>query len=219
MIRKKDKVEVEVSGNIFVQLSSCGLDIKSIKNYMGEDQDYIRKMLKKFVNFNKGAHEKLQNLNNKADFVALAENLHALKSNCGAIGADQLQLLMINTEKYLRDGQIEKAQELLPKVFDSLKQLLINLSGVTEEKIDELTSQKPGNNELEPVSEQQLADFTNYLEMNSTDAITLYEELIGRLEKQYPVDELKAIGQALDSYDFDQAKSRWQKINNQQNKA
>nr|CRH05580.1 putative hybrid histidine kinase and sensor protein [include 2 PAS domain, 3 response regulator receiver domain, HisKA, HATPasr_c and Hpt domain] [Candidatus Magnetococcus massalia] len=191
------------------------LNVKLALNRVGGSEKVYGKILRDFASNYHDFDERL-----KADLAADrwqdAHRLsHTFKGLCGTIGAQSLAKLGKQLDSAVQAERREAALELLDSVKPMLRQLMVQIEGLTPSTAtpppagEELTTYQ----RLDPREvEQQLLQLNDRLLEGDSEAQELCEKLLQQRADSLGAEPLQQIVKLVDNYEFDEAQLKLKEL-------
>ena len=188
----------------------AGIDIKTGLSRVGGNTKLYLNLLKKFQQNQAGAIDEIMNAVSQKDMELAVRLAHTIKGVSGNIGAMDLHAAAEKLESHLKDLPVkvsgkfyEIVQSQMIRVLDSIDELM--RSGPT----DHQSKSEPADPSHVKDLFRELADF---LDDDDTEAKEVLERLKPHISDSGTIQQLDAIENLIDNYDFEEALKNLKKI-------
>ncbi len=172
---------------------------------LGGDLDLYLELLRKFVENQAGAGERIQKALDDQDLETAQLLAHTAKGVAGNIGAEALFEAASLLDKVLKQEDIPSARGLLPNLNQALTQVIQGI----ETGLSDRESKEPedmGTAASPETIKQLLLDLKRLIDDDDTDAGTLVKQLAGALPGEGGKSLLNRLSKKISGYDFEGAK-------------
>lgn len=201
--RRQEPVPVEEKKELLLNAEYWpvieGVESAGVRERIHDDLELFLELLKRFKNENHDLQTPLQLPAKEDEREQLQGRMHKLAGNAGLIGALRLSALARQVEESLRHAGGAGAAELLIQ----LSQVYVQLARAIDQAL--ATSSGKGEEILPlPLTEGQLHELVEALQLKKITAVKLYRSLVPSLRLQMDEASYNGLEQAMEQLDFSQ---------------
>ncbi|MBF0194735.1 MAG: response regulator [Magnetococcales bacterium] len=207
----KNKVTESSSESVDTLPELPGIDTKNGLLRVGGRVKSYRKLLLKFISSQEETVEKIKEAMDMSDIKSANRYAHTLKGVSGNIGAVDLQDLAGKVELLINNGEIDKANTLLPDLANMLAKTISVISKVAPLASNNL----PENSISRPLPKGFVDNLQKMVELSDnydSNVIKLMEELLPTVMGHSFEPAFKQALDALGGYDFETASKQLREV-------